>query len=108
MALEIIKNIAEAERKGELIKSSRLQEAEQLMLDADGKCNEIITQAQNTAKLSSTKLIQEAIDSVQQNVTELLLKADEDCNKINELARKKMPEAVQAVIAKVVGIDGNS
>lgn len=107
MALEIIKNIAEAERKGEIIKSSRLQEAEQLMLDADGKCNEIITQAQHTAKLSSTELIAQSIKSVQQNVTDLFVKADEDCKKINATATKKMPEAVQAVIAKVVGIYGN-
>lgn len=108
MALEIIKNIAEAEQKGDNLKNSALQQAEQIKIDAQNKGKEILAKARQETKLKTIQLVQEAIESAQQEVNVISLKADEDCAKINKTASQKMSSAVNAVIGKVVGTDGNS
>lgn len=108
MALEIIKNIAEAEQKGDNLKNSALQQAEQIKLDADNKGKDILAKARQETKLKTVQLVQDAIKSAQEEVDIVLLKADEDCSKISKTALQKMSFAVNAVIGKVVEIDGNS
>lgn len=108
MALEIIKNIAEAEKKSENIKTQALQDSEQLKIDAENNGKEFLIKARKESKTRATNTIQSAIESVQQQVNTILSEADNNCADIKSIASKKMSEAVNGVIEKVVGIDGNS
>jgi len=108
MALEIIKNIAEAEQKGDSIKNSALQEAEKLKAEADVKCREVFSDARREAKKAAEGLISKAVESAQGEVESILSQAENKCAQISEKAAQNMSAAVEAVIGKVVGTDGNS
>lgn len=108
MALEIIKNIAEAEQKGDSIKNLALQEAEKLKAEADVKCKEVFSDARKETKKTAESLISEAVQSAQGEVESILSQADSKCVQISEKAAQNMSAAVEAVIGKVVGTDGNS
>lgn len=108
MALEIIKNIAEAEQKGDNIKNDAIHEAERLKTEADAKCRQIFSDAHKEAKKAADKLIEQAIQSAQGDVENILSQADVKCDEIGEKALQNMSAAVEAVIGKVVGTYGNS
>lgn len=108
MALEIIKNIAEAEAKSDNIKSQAIQEAERLKIEADNNGKDIVLKSRQMAKQNASKLIQESVDSAQDEVNSILSEADRVCSEIAEKAEQNMTKAVEAIVRKVVGINGNS
>ena len=108
MALEIIKNIADAEQKSDSIRTNALAQAEQMKLDAENKCKEVFVNATKQAKTTAAKLIEDAVSLTQAEVTTILSDADNSCEVIKSNATQKMAQAVDAVIRKVVGANGNS
>jgi len=103
MALEIIKNIADAEQKSDNIKTNALAQAQQFMLEGDSKCKEVFTKANKEVKITSIKLVEEAVNLAQAEVSTILLEADKNCEMIKNTASQKMSEAVDEVVRKVVG-----
>lgn len=108
MALQIMKNIAEAEQKSDIIKASALQEVEKLKSDTELKYKAILNEAEVEAKKLISKSVEEAVEAAQNDINDILAKSDDECSKINEIAKTNMTRAVEAVFRKVVGIDGNS
>lgn len=103
MALEIIKNIADAEQKSDTIKNNALAQAQQFMLEGDNKCKEVFKKANKEVKITSVKLVEEAINLAQAEVNAITLEADKNCEMIKNMASQKMSEAVDEVVRKVVG-----
>lgn len=108
MALEIMKNIADAEQKGDAIRTNALAQAEQMSLDADNKCKQIFVDAQKQSKMTATKLIEDAVSQAQTQMNTILSDADNSCEVIKGNASHKMTQAVDAIVRKVVGANGNS
>ena len=106
MALEIIKNIVDAERGAEELKTAALQQAEQIRAEAVSKKEEIEIETKKAAKLRQQELIQEAIEASQEEVSKILKDAQSACNDVQKAADAKRDAAVKAVIGKVVGNNG--
>ena len=106
MALDIIKNIVEAEAKAdEMIKNA---EAEAASLKAEKKGETILAEARLKLKAELNSAADTAVKESENAVAEIARQAEIDCGKVREAASLKKEEAVQAVIRKVVGTDGNS
>ncbi len=108
MALEIMKNIIEAERQADEIRQNAQKEAESIKSQAETKSFEILSQVKRNAKAEEKSLIEKAVEGTKDNVSQILKEADEKCNEIKYSAELKMAQAVEAVARKVVGEDGNS
>lgn len=108
MALEIIKNIVEAEQKSEMIRIDALTQAEKISVEADKKCKEVYINAQKQIKIETKKLLEEAVELAQLEVNNILAGAQNSCETIEYNALKKMEQAVDVVIGKVVSVSGNS
>ena len=99
MALDIIKNIVKAEAKAEeMVKNA----------EAEKKGETILAEARLKLKAELNSAADTAVKESENAVAEIARQAEIDCGKVREAASLKKEEAVQAVIRKVVGTDGNS
>lgn len=107
MALDIIKDIVDAEaRADEMIRNAEA-EAQSLKAEAEKKGTAILQEERLTAKKQLSAAGEEAIKQSGQALDSIAAQAQEDCKKIAEAASKKTEEAIAAVIGKVVGINGD-
>lgn len=108
MALDIIKDIVEAEAKAdEMIKNAEA-DAASLKSEAEKKGEAIIADALAASREALKAVASTAEDASKDKADEIAKQAELDCRKIKESAALKKEEAVNAVIGKVVGTNGNS
>jgi len=108
MALDIIKDIVDAEaRADDMIKNAEA-EAASLKAEAEKKGAAILAETQLKAKNELNASAESAIKESSQSVREIAAQAELDCKKITDFASGKMEEAITAVMRKVVGINGDS
>lgn len=108
MALDIIKDIVEAEAKAdEMIKNAEA-EAASLKAEAEKKGAAIIAEAKLKAKADLNEVTNVAVDESVDAVAKIAEQAELDCRNVKDAATLKKEEAVKAVIGKVVGTNGNS
>ena len=108
MAFEIISEIVEAEQRAEQLKADAVKKAEELEKEAVEKAKNIALDSSEKAAADRDKLIQEAIDSSKDPVSEIIRAAEAEAEKIGEKVQTLKPSAVKAVMRKVVGdnVDG--
>ena len=108
MALDIIKDIVEAEaRADDMIKNAEA-DAASLKSEAEKKGEAIIADALQRSKTSLNEAAAAAVEESKAKTEEIAKQAELDCRKIKESAALKKEQAVNAVIGKVVGTNGNS
>ena len=108
MALDIIKDIVEAEaRADEMIKNAEAQAAS-LKSEDKKKGEAIIAEAMQKSKADLNEISKTAIEESKAETDKIAKQAETDCGKVRQEASAKMDRAVEAVIGKVVGINGNS
>lgn len=108
MALDIIKDIVDAEaRADEMIKNAET-EASSLKAEAEKKGAAILADTKLKAKNELNAAAEAAIKESSQDVANIASQATLDCKKLTESASGKMEEAIATVMRKVVGINGDS
>ncbi len=108
MALDIIKDIVDAEaRADDMIKNAET-EAASLKAEAEKKGAAILAETRLKAKKELSAAAEAAIEESSQEVGNIAAQAELDCKKLTESASKKMEEAITTVMRKVVGINGDS
>ena len=108
MALDIIKDIVNAEDKAdEMIKNAEA-DAASLKSEAERKGEEIIAEARQKSKTALNDVSKAVIEESRDKAEEIARQAELDCKKVKESAAARMEQAVNAVIGKVVGTNGNS
>ena len=83
-------------------------EAALLKAEAEKKGETILAEARLKLKAELNSAADTAVKESENAVAEIARQAEIDCGKVREAASLKKEEAVQAVIRKVVGTDGNS
>lgn len=108
MAYEILKNIVEAEKQAETIKSQAALEADNIRSDCLKKIDAMYAQVKVQAAEEETKMVKSAVDKTKDKVKDIINQSTEVCKKIEQESKSKSTAAVNAVIGKVVGKNGNS
>lgn len=108
MAFDVIKDIVEAEKEVDNIKSRANAEAEAIRAEAKVKAAEMIAEAKKQSKLNQTQMIKSAVENSQTDVEKIIAEAARKCEDVKKSAEERRDKAVQAVIGKVVGINGYS
>lgn len=106
MAFDIIKNIVEAEKQADDIKSKASEQIKALKGGVDSTVLEKFSNAKKEATAEEEKLVQKAKDDSKEKVDAILSKAKKECDEIFSKAKAKEEAAISAVIGKVVGSDG--
>lgn len=108
MAFEVIKNIVEAENEVDSIKAAAAADAQKIKADAKAKADTLIADVKRSAKADEKAAVEEAIKNAQPEVESILSYAEEVCKEVKLTAEKNRQKALEAVIGKVVGINGHS
>lgn len=108
MALDIIKDIVEAEAKAEEMIKNAEAEAASLKAEAEKRSAAILAEARQKSKAELNAAADVAVGESRNAVAEIARQAELDCRKVKEAASLKKEEAIKAVIGKVVGTNGNS
>lgn len=108
MALDIIKDIVEAEAKADDMIRNAEADAASLKSEAEKKGEAIIAEALQKSKAALNAVASAAIEESKDKANEIAGQAELDCRKVKESADAKKEEAINAVIGKVVGTNGNS
>ena len=108
MAFEVIKNIVEAENEVDSIKAAAAADAQKIKADAKAKADTLIADVKRSAKADEKAAVEEAIKNAQPQVESILSHAEEVCKEVKLSAEKNRQPALEAVIGKVVGINGHS
>ena len=108
MAFEVIKNIVEAENETDSIKAKAAAEAQKIVSDARAKAETLIADMIRSAKSDEMAAVAEAVKKVQPEVGKIVADADIVCQEVRKTAEKNKEKVVDAVIRKVVGINGHS
>ena len=108
MALDIIKDIVEAEaRAEEMIKLAEV-EATSLKTQAEQKGEVILSDSKQKFKEELSMVAKQSIKESEEAVNDIRMKVQIDCDKIKESASLKKDEAIEAIIRRVVRYNGNS
>ena len=108
MAFEVVKNIVEAEKEVDVIKTKALMQAEEIKKQAEEKAIEMISETKRNAKQLREKAISEAVTKSKAEAEIIIAEAKVQCEKLRSASLEKKDRAVKAVIGKVVGINGDS
>ena len=108
MAFEVIKNIVEAENEVDSIKAAAAADAQKIKADAKAKADTLIADVKRSAKADEKAAVEEAIKNAQPQVESILSHAEKVCKEVKLSAEKNRQPALEAVIGKVVGINGHS
>ena len=76
--------------------------------DAKAKADTLIADVKRSAKADEKAAVEEAIKNAQPQVESILSHAEEVCKEVKLSAEKNRQPALEAVIGKVVGINGHS
>ena len=90
-----------------MIKNAEV-EAASLKAEAEKKGETILAEARLKLKAELNSAADTAVRESESAVAAISRQAELDCGKVREAASLKKEEAIQAVMRKVVGTDGNS
>lgn len=108
MAFEVIKNIVEAENEIDSIKAEAYADAQKIKADARANADALIAEVRRSAKSDEKKAVAKAVEGTKPEVDKILAGAGDVCKQVKATAEKNRQKAVEAVIGKVVGINGDS
>ena len=108
MALDIIKDIVEAEAKAEEMIKLAEAEATSLKTQAEQKGAMILSDSKQKFKEELSTVAKQAVKESEEAVNGIRMKVQIDCDKIKESASLKKDEAIEAIIRRVVRYNGNS
>lgn len=108
MAFEVIKNIVEAENEIDSIKAQADANALRIISDAKAQADTLIADVRRSAKSEQKAAVEKAIEDTKPEVDKIMADALKVCDEVKNTADKNKQKAVEAVIGKVVGINGDS
>ena len=108
MAFEVIKNIVEAENEIDSIKAQADANALRIISDAKAQADTLIADVRRSAKSEQKAAVEKAIEDTKREVDKIMADALKVCDEVKNTADKNKQKAVEAVIGKVVGINGDS
>ncbi len=108
MAFEVIKNIVEAENEVDSIKAQADANALRVISAAKAQADTLIADVRRSAKSEQKAAVEKAIEAAKPEVDKIMADALKVCDEVKNTADRNRQKAVDAVIGKVVGIDGDS
>lgn len=108
MSMEIIAAIREAELQAERIKKQSLDDARQIVAEANNQGYKLMEQTIEEAEKESADLIKKAEKSAEDEIRKLKSIVDEECAEIKQHAMKKIDMASARIVERVVNFHGNS
>ena len=108
MAFEVIKNIVEAENEIDSIKAQADANALRIISDAKAQADTLIADVRRSAKSEQKAAVEKAIEDTKPEVDKIMADALKVCDEVKNTADKNKQKAVEAVIGKVLGINGDS
>ena len=108
MAFEVIKNIVEAENEIDSIKAQADANAQKIISDAKAQADTLIADVRRSAKSEQKAAVEKAVQVTKPEVDKIMADALKVCDEVKNTADKNRQKAVEAVIGKVVGINGDS
>ena len=108
MAFEVIKNIVEAENEIDSIKAQAQAKAQKIISDAKAQADTLIADVRRSAKSDQKTAVEKAVEGTKPEVEKIMTDALKVCDEVKNTADKNREKAVEAVIGKVVGINGDS
>lgn len=108
MSIEIIKVIKEAEEKAETIKKEAVQQAKQIITDANAEQSQIVDKAREDAEFKSAQVLKVAEDQGQILYDGIISDAAKECENIINNAEKNMDKAASIILERIVKASGNS
>lgn len=108
MSIEIIKVIKEAEEKAEFIKKEAVQQAKQIITDANAEAIRILDEAKELSESKSTEVLKTAESEGQLLYDGIINDASKECESILKIADKNMDDAASIILERIVKTSGNS
>lgn len=108
MSIEIIKVIKEAEDKAELIKKEALQQAKQIIANANAEAIKILDEARESSETRSTEVLKTAEADAQLLYDGIINDASKECENILKKADENMDDAASIILERIVKTSGNS
>lgn len=108
MSIEIIKVIKEAEEKAEFIKKEAVQQAKQIITDANAEAIRILDEAKEFSESKSIEDLKTAESEGQLLYDGIINDASKECESILKKADKNMDDAASIILERIVKTSGNS
>ena len=102
MALEAIQTVTQAEAKAKADREAAGIQARQKLADAQREAKQIVEQARQQAQEEARQMMAEAEAKAAQLTQEELARAAQDCETLKQNARKRLGEAAQLIVGRVV------
>ena len=106
MAVEMLKQIGDAEAKADQIRRQAADEAKTLIDEAQSKARSVVAESDAKAKTETDRLLGEAETEAAQQAKVYLQEIAVQSESIKEGARVNLSEAVEIILAKVVRASG--
>ena len=107
MAIEKLKQISEAENEAVSIRRQAQSEARKITDTAKQQAQQLLAEAAVTADDGYRKVVRAAEDEAQKAYETKLLEVRSECKALKEEASTRVPEAVRAIMGKVVNNSGD-
>lgn len=108
MSIEIIKVIKAAEENAEIIKKEAVQQAKQIITNANVQASQIIDEARELSDSKGNQILKIAESEGQILYDGIINKAAKECENILKKADENMDEAASIILERIVKASGNS
>lgn len=108
LSVELIKEIKETEQAAEEMVKTAIQKSKEVLKEAQAKGNLIVQQAINQEIDISRQSIEKAETDAKKDSEIKLQKNKQECDSIKENALKKIDDAVNMVMERIVKFNGDS
>ena len=108
MSMEVINIVQKAEADAEKIRLDALQKAKDIIRQAEEEGQRSIDEVYEQSDAERKTLIAAAERKAQEEISNMTHDTDQKCKDIVDAAQGRMVKAVDLIMRKVVGSDGNS
>ncbi len=108
MSIEIVKSIKQTETEAEQTRKQSVLEAREVVSQAKNQAYILMEQEIEKAENEAKGIISEAEKTAYSQIEEMKQKVSQECNEIKQQAMKKIDDAVNVIMGRVVKTHGSS
>ena len=106
MAVEMLKQVGEAEAKADLIRKQANDAAKAAVDEAAAKAKEIVAASELRVRTETAQVLKEAQAQAEEQTRAYLQDIEKQCEQIRSDARVNLTKAADIIVAKVVSVSG--
>lgn len=102
MAMETIRTVTKTEDEVRQRRDAALSQAKQQVAQAQKQVQALLEERRRDAEAQAAELMRQAEDAAAKTAEEILATARKECEALKEEAGKRLPQAAQRIVEKVV------